>query len=581
VKLAELVPILEWLPQYRRQDLGADVSAGLGTAVMLVPQAMGYAMLAGLPPVVGLYAALVPLVVYAAFGTSRQLAVGPVAMDSLLVAVAISGVATAGSDAYVAAALLLGVMVGIVQLALGLLRAGFLVNFLSRPVISGFTSAAALTIAFSQLTHLLGVALPTGSIARTGSAALAHASDWHLPTLLLGVASIGALLAFKRAARKLPAALIVVLAATLASVAFGLERAGVAVVGSTPRGLPSQPSLDAQLALQLLPSAFTLAFLSFMETISVGRHFARLNRYEVRPNQELGAIGLANLLGGLCGGYPVAGGLSRSAVNAAAGARTQVAALTTAAVVGLTLAFLTPLFAAMPRAVLAALILTAVLGLFDSQEPRRLWRIKRNDFHLLLFTFVATLTVGIQYGILVGVAASIALFVVRTTRPHVAVLGRIPGTEAYLNVERHPQAETFPGVCVVRIDAQFYFGNVSFLKQTLRQLEEAMPAPIVAMVLDASGINQLDSSAEGALRELDDDYHARGVKLYFAHVKGPVRDVLYRSGLLERLSSEGRIALRTHSAVCAALGQAPERPSLPAPASTDVRAPADRIGCGG
>jgi SulP family sulfate permease len=199
----------------------------------------------------------------------------------------------------------------------------------------------------------------------------------------------------------------------------------------------------------------------------------------------------------------------------------------------------------------------------------------------LLFTFVATLAVGIQYGIPLGVLASLGLFVVRTTRPHYAVLGRIPGTEAYLNVDRHPHAQAFPGVCVVRIDAQFYFGNVTFLKQTLRRLEASMPEPLRAMVIDASGINQLDSSAEAALREIDDDYRRRGVKLYFAHLKGPVRDVLYRSGLLERLSSEGRIALRTHSAVCAALGQTPERASLPAPAPDDVRAPADRIGCGG
>jgi SulP family sulfate permease len=581
--LARFVPIVGWLPRYKRDDLRSDLAAGFTTAVMIIPQAMGYAMLAGLPPIVGLYAALTPVLTYALLGTSRQLSVGPVAMDSLLVAAAVGAVAKTGSDEYLAVAMTLGTLVGIVQLSLGLVRMGFVVNFLSRPVISGFTSAAALIIGASQLKYLLKIELPnTHHVHRVILGVLSQLAAIHTLTLLLGAFSVGLLVWLKRKHARMPGALFVVLVTTGLVYALGLVSRGVRIVGEVPSGLPhfQWPRFDLALLQQLLPSAVTIALVSFMEAISVGKHFARENRYDVEPSQELVALGSANLVGGMFGAYPVAGGFSRSAVNASAGAKTQLAALVTVSVVALTLLFLTPLFHYMPEAALAAIILTAVIGLIDVAEPKRLWRMKRIDLALLLFTFAMTLSVGIQWGIVLGVGASLVSFIVQTTRPHVAVLGQVPGTEAYLNVMRHRKARELPGVLIVRVDAQFYFGNVSFLKETLRKLEQHMSYPLKAVVLDASGMNQLDSSAEAALGEIDRDYAERGVYLLFARVKGPVRDVMHRSGLLKQLNEQGRIFFRTHDAAQYAAGGLDVSRLRRSPPDGDPRAPAGSIGCG-
>lgn len=572
---------LSWLAHYDRADLRPDIVAGLTTAVMLVPQGMGYAMLAGLPPIVGLYAALVPLLAYAVLGSSRKLGVGPVAMDSLLVAVTLGAIADKGSDQYVLLAALLAVMVGVLQAAMGGLGLGFLVNFLSRPVVSGFTSAAALIIASSQLTHMLQVPLPrTHHVHRVVWEAFTQFDNWHLLTLAVGVVSVVAMVVLKRVWPGFPRALFAIAAGTLAVISFGWANAGLSIVGDVPAGLPgfSIPMLPLDTVIGLVPAAFTIAFVSFLEAISVGTRLARDDGEDLDANRELLALGAANLGGGLFGGYPIAGGLSRSAVNAAAGARTQLAGVVTAAIVALTLLFLTPLFHSMPKAALSAVIMTAVFGLVDVAEPRRLWKVKRQDFWLLVFTFFATLALGVQNGIFAGVGASLLLFVVLTTRPHVAVLGRIPGSEAYLNIGRHPHAQAPPGVIIVRLDAQFYFGNVSFLKRTLAQLEAQAKQPVVAVVLDFSGVNQLDSSAESALCEIDHEYKERGVTLLLSRVKGPVRDVMHRSGLLQRLDSEKRIYFRTHDAVQAAGLE--RRPIPSAPPVPDPRAPADQIGCG-
>jgi len=575
------LPILRWLPAYQRSDLGADTMAGLTTAVMLIPQAMGYAMLAGLPPIHGLYAALAPILIYAALGTSRHLAVGPVAMDSILVAAGVGAIATLGTENYILVAAALGVMVGVVQAGLGFLRAGFLVNFLSRPVVSGFTSAAAVIIAASQLGHLLGVELPrTHHVHLVVWRGLEHVATWSWVTIAVGATSIAALLIFKKKWPRFPAALFVVAAATLAVWALGLADAGVAIVGAVPAGLPGiqVPKIDPALLAQLLPMAATIALVSFMEAISVGRTFARLRRYDILPNRELIALGFANVAGGFTGGYPIAGGFSRTAVNVRAGARTQMAAIVTAGVVILTLVAFTGAFYYLPNAALSAVIVAAVLGLIDLRGAVEIFRVKREDFGLLVLTFVATLSLGIQYGILVGIGASVLLFLVHTTRPHFAVLGRIPESQTYLNVTRHPHAIEVPGIVLVRIDAQFYFGNVSFLKETVRGLIADAESPVRFIVLEAAGVNQLDSAAAATLAELDDELAGQGIKLVLTRVKGPVRDVLHRTGLLEKLAAEGRIFMSTHRAIEVLRSQAP-LPDLTPPAD-DPRGPADRVGCG-
>ncbi len=547
-------PLLRLLRTYRRADLAADVTAGATTAVMLVPQAMAYALVAGLPPIVGLYASTVPLVVYALFGTSRQLGVGPAALDALLIGAGLAAFAPPQTSGYVALAATLALMVGAIQMLMAALRAGFLVNFLSQPVVSGFTSAAALVIAGSQLGHLLGVPLDAPHQLHTALGQLA--SDLpgsHLPTAALGVGSVALLLVAKRRWPRLPGALLAVALGTLVTWALDLGAHGVRTVGHVPGGLPplSLPPLDLPTLQALAPLAATLALVGTMEVISVGKVFARKHRYDIDPDQELLAIGAANATGGLLSGHPIATSFSRTAVNASAGARTTVATLATAALVTVTLLALTPLFRHLPLAALAALIVVACVGLVEHREARRLWTVKRSDFALLAFTFAATLTLGVDRGLLVGVAASLVLFLVRTTRPHFAVLGRLPGAaDVYRNVRRFPEAVPPPGVLVLRVDAQFYFGNVTFLKDTLRRLTVA-DATLHAVVLDASGMNQLDSSAEAALRDLEGELADRGVTLHLAEVKGPVRDVLQRSGLWQHLGP-GRIHWRVHDAVLAA-----------------------------
>jgi len=576
-----VLPLVDWVRNYRRADLGPDVIAGLTTAVMLVPQAMGYALLAGLPPIVGLYASVAPLLLYAALGTSRQLAVGPVAMDSILVAGAVGAIATVGVEQYVLIAAALGMMVGVVQAGLGFSRAGFLVNFLSRPVVAGFTAAAALIIAASQLGHLLGVEVPrTHHVHRVVWEALRSFADWSWPTLALGAGSVIALVVSKKRWPRLPAALAVVVVATLVVWSLGLSARGVAIVGEVPAGLPGFriPVVDEAILVELIPAALTIALVSFMEAISVGRTFAQQFRYDIDPNRELIALGFANLAGGVTGGYPIAGGFSRTAVNVRAGARTQLAALVTCAVVIMTLLFLTQAFFYLPKAALSAIIVAAVAGLIDIQGAREVYHVKRADFYLLVLTFFATLSLGIQWGILVGVGASVVLFLVRTTRPHFAVLGRVPESQTYLNVARHPHAETLEGIILVRIDAQFYFGNVSFLKETVRRLIDESEAPVRYFVLEAAGVNDLDSAAAATLAELDEELAARSIKLVLTRLKGPVRDVLHRTGLLDKMAREGRLYLSTHRAI-EVLRSGMALPDL-SPEGDDPREDADQIGCG-
>lgn len=540
------------LSTYERAWLRQDVAAGLTTAVMLVPQAMAYAMLAGLPPIVGLYASTIPLVAYALMGSSRQLAVGPVALDSLLVAAAVAPLAAGDTATHVALAALLAGMTGVVLLSLGVLRAGFLMRFVSAPVTAGFTSAAALVIASSQLGHVMGVPLPrSAQVVEVWEGALSRLPDTHLPTVALALVSVAALVVLKRRAPRFPRFLAVVAAATGAVVLLGLDGQGVATVGHVPAGLPrlSVPAMRAADVWTLLPMAATLAVVGFMEAISVATGLARNHGDTVDPDTELKALGLANLGAALFQGYPVTGGFSRTAVNDQAGARTPVAGLITAAAVAATLMFLTPWFTHLPTAVLAAIILTAVLGLVQVEYARHLWRVSSPDFAVMAITFFGTLVLGIQLGLGVGVLVSLGVFLLAMARPHVAVLGQLPGTTVYRNLDRHPSAvPPGAGVLAVRIDAPLYFANTAFLKQTLSDLETQAAAPLRALVLDAKGIGAIDASAETVLHELVADYEQRGIELWIAGLRGPVADVLRASGLLHRLGPD-RLVHRVHEAV--------------------------------
>lgn len=533
---------LAWLDAYRAaSDLPSDAMAGITVAVMLIPQGMAYALLAGLPPVVGLYASVLPLVAYAAFGTSRQLSVGPVAMDSLLVATGASLVATPGTPAFLGAAVLLALMVGVSQAAMGALRLGFLVNFLSRPVISGFTSAAAIVIGLSQLQHLLGVKLGRSSTVHGAlGEALPRLADVHLLTLALGAGALLMIIGLRRLERRLPGALIAVAVTTLLSFWLELALQGVAVVGDVPAGLPSfsVPAVSWDDARTLLPSALMIALIGFMEAISVAKALAAKHRYEVDANRELVGLGAANIAAAFTGGYPVSGGFSRSAVNDQAGAKSPVASLVTAGVIAVSLAFLTPLFYHLPKAVLAAIVMSAVGGLVDVREPIRLWRVRQSDAVLLLATFAVTSFVGIGEGIVVGVVASLGAFIYRSTRPHTAELGRLPGTNVFRNFRHFDEAEPVPGVLILRMDASFYFANVAFFKDRLDAFLREAPADVHSVLLDCSSMNDLDSSAEQALQDTVHRLRESGRDMYLANVKGPVRQVMQRSGLWKLLGSD-------------------------------------------
>lgn len=558
-RVNEWIPALDWIRNYQRGDLRGDLIAGITVTMMLIPQAMSYAMLAGLPPYIGLYASVMPLLVYALFGTSRQLAVGPVAMVALLVSSGVGVLAPIGSDEYIAMAILLALMVGVIQFLMGAFRLGFVTNFMSHPVISGFTSAAALIIGFSQLKHIVGLPLPrTENIAETLWLTVTQVNAMDPVALTIGVGGIVLLLGLKRISSLLPGAMIAVVIATLVVWGFNLdETAGVSIVGQVPAGFPefSIPTLSWTTIVSLLPIALTISIVGFMESIAVAKKIATEKRYEIDANKELVGLGLANIVGSMFKAMPVTGGFSRTAVNKNAGANTGLAAIITAVLIGVALVFLTPLFYYIPNAILASVIMVAVFGLIDLHEVKHLWKVKRDDLGLLIFTFAATLVLGVKYGIFLSVGLSMVWFVIKTTRPHYAVLGKLPKTDQYRNIKRHEQAETTPGVLTLRFDAQFYYGNVSFLKDTVKREEAHMGSPLQALVLDASAINQLDSSADTALHELLRDYRQRNVDLFFAHVKGPVMDVMKRSGFVQSLG-EDHFFLTTDDAVQAALAYA-------------------------
>ena len=548
--LAKLLPIFGWAPRYQRTDLRSDLAAGLTVGAMLVPQAMAYALLAGLPPEVGLYAATIPVVIYALLGTSRQLAVGPVAIVSLLTASALAPLVQEGSAGYISAAALLALMVGVVHLVLGVGRLGFLVNFLSHSVLVGFTAAAAIIIGFSQAKHIFGISIERKEyFYETVLEVLRNLSDTNRATLVLGAVALGVLYLLKRFAKKVPAALVVVIGSILAVEVLNLEDEGVKVVGDIPDTLPAfgLPDFDGSLIGNLAATALVITIVGFMESIAVAKVYARRHRYEVDPNSELIGLGAANVASGLFGGYPVTGGFSRTAVNDTAGARTPLASLFTAGIVLATIAFLTPLFASLPNVALGAIIIMAVIGLIDIAEMRHIAKVKRSDLIGLSVAFFATLILGIELGILVAVVASMLVVFARMSMPHAAVLGHVDGTTSYRNIDRFPEANTIDGVRIVRIDAALSFVNAVNVKRLILSHVAELERDSGALVLDASGINDLDATGAEMLHEILSVVEERHIALHLTDVKGPVRDVLRAAGIWEQLGD--RVHTSTNDAL--------------------------------
>ncbi|HET9769994.1 MAG TPA: SulP family inorganic anion transporter, partial [Acidimicrobiia bacterium] len=421
--------------------------------------------------------------------------------------------------------------------------------------------AAALVIVSSQLRHMLGVDLVRSEYVHSVFLdAARRVGEVHLLTLAVGASAFVLLMLLRRWRPTFPWALLVVLSATLLVAVLELEAHGIKVVGDIPRSLPaaSLPSLEPSRLQDLLPLSFAITLVALIESMAMAKYFASRNGYRVAAGQEFVALGAANAAAGLFQGYPVAGSFSRTAVNAASGARTPVAGLITAGVIAVTLVAAAPLFRSLPKAVLASVVFMAATGLVDVAEARRLWRVKRSDFYLLVLAFTATLGLGIERGILVAVVASLVVVLSQTARPHTAVLGRVPGTTSFRNVDRSPGAITTPGVIVLRIDAPLYFANTDFLAETLADLETKHPDPLRVMILDFSSVTDLDSSADIALGEIADDYAARGVEFYLANVKGIILDVMRRSGFYDRVGA-GRFFVSTHEAVSQAQALVGER----------------------
>ncbi|MDB2702444.1 sulfate permease [Flavobacteriaceae bacterium] len=530
-------PILGWLKSYSSSFLKGDITAGITVGIMLIPQGMAYAMIAGLPPVYGLYAALFPQIVYAVMGTSRQLAVGPVAMDSLLVAAGLGALSISSPTEYIVLASFLALFMGAIQLVLGGLKLGFLVNFLSKPVISGFTSAAAIIIALSQLNHLLGIDIPRSNKLHTLFIFLVEMGPQaHLLSVLISILGVSFLWITKKYFPKLPGALLLVFLTTFIAAQFNWESLGVNIVKEVPEGLPTfiLPKASLSQVYALFPLALTLALIAFMEAISVAKAIEEKEKTNhLNPNQELIALGSANIIGGLFQAYPSTGGFSRTAVNHDAGAKTGVAALFSAAIVGLTLLFFTSFFYHLPTAVLGAIILVAVGKLIDLSYPKKLWKNNRSEFYILLFTFLITLFVGIKEGILLGVFAALLYMVYQNTRPHIAVLGRIKNTHYFKNIDRFSKdVTTFPNVLILRFDGQLFFGNQRYFKQQISRLIKTQTEPVKHLVLAAAPINYIDASAIEMLSLLSDELKENTTNLYWTGLSGPIRDQFYGVGLL-------------------------------------------------
>ncbi|MCB0504682.1 MAG: sulfate permease [Cyclobacteriaceae bacterium] len=540
--MKKFLPILSWLPGYKKEYLSGDFSAGLTVGVMLIPQGMAYAMIAGLPPVYGLYAALVPQVVYAIFGTSRQLGVGPVAMDSLLVAAGVSVIAEAGSQNYISLAILLAFMMGVTQLALGLFRMGFLVNFLSKPVISGFTSAAALIIALNQLKHFVGVDLSGSNVFTILYEAILKFGEFNWISLVMGTVGVLILKNIKKLHKAIPGALVAVILGIIVVKIFNLNAHEVKIVGKVPEGLPhfSIPVFGSPHFNELIPIAATLALIAFMEAISVAKALQakHKNEYKLDANQELIGLGMSNVVGSFFSCYPTTGGFSRSAVNEQSGAKTNLAALISASLVALTLLFLTPLFYYLPKSILAAIIMVAVFGLIDIKFPVTLWKTKKEDLLMLLIAFGVTLGFGIKEGIGVSVAISLLAMIYRSTKPHYAVLGKMPDSKEYRNIERFKDVVIRKDILIIRYDADLYFANTSHFMETLSEEVDKKGNDLKLVILHGGSIAHIDTTAYQALSEFIEHMAKNNVEVYLAYVIGPTRDFLRKAGLGNMLGEE-------------------------------------------
>lgn len=563
--LKQYFPILEWAKTYNGAALSNDLIAAIVVTLMLIPQSLAYAMLAGLPPQVGLYASIFPLVAYAIFGTSRTLSVGPVAVISLMTAVAVGDIAAAGSFDYYLAAICLAFLSGLILIIMGIFRLGFLANFLSHPVIAGFIIASGILIAAGQLKHILGVGGGGQNLIEITLALVSQLEKVSQPTFLLGVSVIGFLVLVRTQLKRVllwlglshrvsdivvkSSPVLAVIGTTIISMLYSLDAQGVRIVGSIASGLPpfTLPSVDLDLWQSLIGSALLISVIGFVESVSVAQTLAAKRRQRIVPNQELIGLGSANIASALSGGFPVTGGFARSVVNFDAGAETPAASAFTAAGIAAATIFLTPYLFFLPQATLAATIIVAVLSLIDPRVIKRTWVYSKSDFAAMFAAIALTLLAGVEIGILSGVLLSLLIHLYRTSRPHYAVVGQVPGTEHFRNVLRH-HVVISPHVLNLRVDESLYFPNARFLEDTVQDLVSKNPA-VKHVVLMCTAVNSIDASALESLEAINLRLLDSDVKLHLSEVKGPVMDKLQRSHFLQDLS--GGVFLSQYEAFAA------------------------------
>lgn len=541
--MKNIFPFLDWISSYKKTDFVKDLLAGITVGIVLVPQGMAYAMIAGLPPVHGLYASLFPVLVYALLGTSRKIAVGPVAMDSLLVAVGLGTLAITGVENYIKMVVVLALMVGVIQFLLGVLRMGFLVNFLSKPVISGFTSAAAIIIVFSQMKHLLGISVVgSNRIYKTVINIFYKLGEINYVDFSIGLVGIALLLGFKKWAKNIPGILIIVVLGIVAVYFFQLETYGIKLVGNVPSGLPSfiMPTLNIEDVKQLAPIAIALALVGYLEAISIGKAIEdKTGEDTIKANQELIALGSSNIVGSFFQGYPVTASFSRSAISFDAGTKTNLSAIFSVILVVLTLLFLTPLFKFLPNAILASIIMVSVVKLIDIKYFKYLWSNRKDEFFVMLMTFLITLFIGITQGILIGVLCSLLLMVYRTSKPHFVEIGNIGNSDYYKNVIRFADEVVVRNdLLIVRFDSQLYFGNSAYFKKQLLKHIKAKGPALKGIILNAESINYIDATAADMLTKLIHDIRERELQFYIAGAIGPTRDIIFSTGIIKELQRE-------------------------------------------
>ncbi|MGJ8687364.1 MAG: SulP family inorganic anion transporter [Spongiibacteraceae bacterium] len=562
-RLKEYLPILDWGAQYSRSILASDLLAAVIVTIMLIPQSLAYALLAGLPTEMGLYASMLPLLLYGLFGSSRTLSVGPVAVVSLMTASAIGQIAATGSVGYIEAALFLALMSGLFLLILGLLKMGFLANFLSHPVIAGFITASGIIIAISQMKHLLGISAHGENLRQLLSSLWSNIADINTATLAVGLPVVLFLfwvrsglqpLLMKLGMREFTASMLSktgpvfgIVATSVAAYSFDLGSKGVSLVGYVPTGLPSFkiPELNNPAWKELLVSAIFISIIGFVESVSVGHTLAAKRRQKISPDQELIGLGTANIAASLSGGYPVTGGFARSVVNFDAGAVTPAAGMFTAVGIAIAAMFFTPYLAYLPTATLAATIIVAVLSLVDFSIFKKTWSYAKSDFAAVAITLLVTLSFGVEAGVGCGVLASLALHLYKTSKPHIAVVGEVPGTEHYRNVDRH-QVVTHSNILSLRIDESLYFANAGFIEDHIYSLLDTRPQ-VKHVILMCTAMNEIDISALETLESINQRFRDSGLQLHLSEVKGPVMDMLEKTHFLAALT--GGVYLSQHQAV--------------------------------